>query len=203
MRKTRHLEMPDRGKDKVFLIREMSALSFETWLLQAGEILSGKPDELFATADTLSRQGITVLLRTGHASLPSLLSGLLHCCSLQEHERKIPLASDDVIDRYIDDVRCLFLLRRAGLNLHLQFLATRRPLLFPKEQAFRRAMKATTYARPVNVPAVVGTLINQGMASLGELEERYSFEDALDMIELLNVRNYNQWATNETAKQRR
>jgi len=202
MRKIGHLEIKDRGKDKIFLIREMPALHFETWLMGAGTILSGKPDELFATADTLSRQGITALLRTDYETLRPVLAALLGCCSLHEDGREIPLVLDD-IDQCVDDVRCLFLLRRACLELHLRFLGERHPLLLPKEAAFRRALKANTYARPANVPAVAGAVIDQGMASLGELEEHYSFEDALDMLELLNVRNYNHWAANEAAKQGR
>ena len=205
MRTSRSLNIRDRGKDKSFLIREMPALSFEIWLMQAGAILSGKPEDLYATADSLSRRGASALFRTDYETLRPLLAALLDCCSLRENGRDIPLTSDDAVDHCIDDVRCLFLLRRASLELHLAFCAggARRALLLPRESAFRKAVDARTYARPANVPAVAGALVSQGMASILDLQTHYGFEDALNMLELLNVRNYNQWAADDAAKRGR
>lgn len=38
------------------------------------------------------------------------------------------------------------------------------------------------------------------LATLHELETVYSFEDALDMAEIITVQNYNEWVAMEAAK---
>lgn len=45
----------------------------------------------------------------------------------------------------------------------------------------------------VNISATMGIIISRGMASLKELEEYYSFEDALNMAEIILVNNYNEY----------
>jgi hypothetical protein len=96
-------------------------------------------------------------------------------------------------------------LRRAALRLNLRFYAAgaRRRLTLPREWAFRNVLESRTFAKPVNVPGITGSVISQGMASMADMQSTYSFPDALDMLELLNVRNYNQWAAQEAAKRAR
>ena len=45
----------------------------------------------------------------------------------------------------------------------------------------------------VNVDPVLAMVVVEGLASLRELDEYYSYEDALNMAEILNVRHYNEW----------
>jgi hypothetical protein len=40
-------------------------------------------------------------------------------------------------------------------------------------------------------------LIAAKMATLRELQEYYSYEDGLDMLEVLTVQNYNEWVAME------
>ncbi len=42
-----------------------------------------------------------------------------------------------------------------------------------------------------------------GLATLHELQTVYSYEDALNLAEVISVRNYNNWADMEAAKARR
>lgn len=41
------------------------------------------------------------------------------------------------------------------------------------------------------------------MASLNELEVVYSYEDALDMAEIITVQNYNEWVAMDVAQKER
>jgi hypothetical protein len=47
---------------------------------------------------------------------------------------------------------------------------------------------------------MAGALVGSGMATLRELQEYYSYEDGLDMLEILTVQRYNEWAAGESAK---
>lgn len=57
------------------------------------------------------------------------------------------------------------------------------------------------FADYVNVSSVIGVIVSRQLASLKELETYYSYEDALDMVEIITVGNYNEWAAAEGAKQ--
>lgn len=43
-------------------------------------------------------------------------------------------------------------------------------------------------------------IVARRLATLHELETVYSYEDALNMAEVLTVQNYNEWAAMEAAK---
>jgi hypothetical protein len=43
-----------------------------------------------------------------------------------------------------------------------------------------------------SVNGFVGVVISQGMATLYELQTIYSYDDLLDMVEVIAVNNYNQ-----------
>ena len=44
-----------------------------------------------------------------------------------------------------------------------------------------------------NVPKICGALIAAGLASMEELKERRSLEEAYELLEILEVRNYHAW----------
>ena len=48
---------------------------------------------------------------------------------------------------------------------------------------------------------LIGVLIARDKATLIELQTVYSFEDALNMAEVITVQNYNEWVATEAAKQ--
>ena len=43
-------------------------------------------------------------------------------------------------------------------------------------------------------------IINRKLATLHDLQTRYSYEDALNMAEALAVQNYNEWVAMETRR---
>ena len=202
MRETRTITITDRGAPKTFIIREMPALAFEDWLNRAGQCLYGKdrtkePNPM-APGRALYMSG-PGLLYLAHGGL-ALLRELESCCSVPFEGEELPL-SPEFIEFYIDDLGTLLILRREVLKLHLRFLAegARQELTLPREWAFRKTLKERTFAKPVNIPGITGSVISQSMASMADMQNTYGFTDALNMLELLNVRNYNQWAAQEAA----
>jgi hypothetical protein len=49
-----------------------------------------------------------------------------------------------------------------------------------------------TLAYCVNVPLSIAAVISSEQASLRELEEYYGLEDVYDMLEIVEVKNYNE-----------
>jgi hypothetical protein len=47
---------------------------------------------------------------------------------------------------------------------------------------------------------MAGVIISRNMATLKELETYYSYEDALNMLEVITVNNANEWLAYEEAK---
>lgn len=47
---------------------------------------------------------------------------------------------------------------------------------------------------------LVGALVSNNLATIKELEKYYSYDDALDLLEVLRVKNYNEWAALEIGK---
>lgn len=47
---------------------------------------------------------------------------------------------------------------------------------------------------------MVGVIISRNLATLHELQTVYSFEDALDMVEIIDVQGYNEWVAMEDSK---
>ncbi len=48
----------------------------------------------------------------------------------------------------------------------------------------------------------MGVIVARRLATLHELETVYSYEDALNMAEVLTVQNYNEWAAMEASSRR-
>lgn len=51
-----------------------------------------------------------------------------------------------------------------------------------------------------NVPKICGALVGARMATLAELKTVYSLEDAFMLFEILQVKNYNDWAVQAQSK---
>lgn len=44
---------------------------------------------------------------------------------------------------------------------------------------------------------MAAALVGRGLATMRELETYYSYEDALNLLEILQAQSYNQWAAAE------
>lgn len=51
-----------------------------------------------------------------------------------------------------------------------------------------------------NVSNLVGVIVRHQLATLHQLQTVYSLEDALNLLEIITVQNYNDWAINEESK---
>ena len=88
----------------------------------------------------------------------------------------------------------------AGDQLRFFYEDRRTPLRLPRQGAWRNSGRKNGFAEYANVSGLTGTLIASKLATLRELQEYYSFEDGLDMIEVLTVQNYNEWMATESGK---
>ena len=202
------LSFNDHGTRRLFAIRQMRALPMEKWLERAVKIL---PQEQTANASPMDlavrilERGLIALACAEPEISGPLMEDLLRCCSAVDPDTgaRTPCSSR-AINQQVDDVRTLLQLRAASLRCNMSFVFEegRRELTLPKESAFRRAAEERTYARTVNVPQVTAALISQGAASLHDLRSTYTYGDALDLLEILNVRNYNYWAGAEAAERK-
>ncbi len=50
------------------------------------------------------------------------------------------------------------------------------------------------------MPNLFAPLISRRLATLHELETVYSLEDALDLMEIVTVQNYNEWLAMENGR---
>lgn len=205
------VSLEDGGRKVTFGIRKMPALRMEAWLTRAAEVLppelarpvAGSPTAL---AELILRRGLLALACGGGDGARRLLDELMACCMLKDPESGLDVpCTPAVIDEWLGNVRTLLRLRQAALLVNLSFAmdGARKTLVLPREAAFRRAAAEQTQARTVNVPQVCAALISQGIASLNDLRNIYSYTDALDLLEVLNVRNYNLWAAAEEARRKR
>jgi hypothetical protein len=63
-------------------------------------------------------------------------------------------------------------------------------------------MRDEGYAVHANLSELTGGIVARRLATLHELQTVYSLEDALNMSEVITVRNYNEWAATEAVKRR-
>jgi hypothetical protein len=52
------------------------------------------------------------------------------------------------------------------------------------------------------MPAIIGVVISEKMATLIELQTIYSYEDMEQMYEVICVNNYNEWRMQEEARKK-
>lgn len=205
------ITLEDGGRKITFGIRLMSAFEMESWLVRVADILP--PEQTgplmanpTALAALILQRGVLALACADREGTAPLLEELLRCCTVMDAQTGAAIpCSSETINEHIGEMRTLLLLRSAALRTNLAFAhqdARKIPTL-PRSAAFLRATAEQTYARTANVPQVTAGLISAGMASLHDLRTIYTYADALDLLEVLNVRNYNQWAALEAAKHRK
>lgn len=58
-------------------------------------------------------------------------------------------------------------------------------------------MKVTGLATFANAPRICGTLIAAGMATMSELKGSLTLEEAYQLMEILEVKNYHSWLASQ------
>ncbi len=134
MRKELEITLQDRGKDIVFVIKEMPALQLEKWLMKALLALCGSRNfEAQSTSkghtkttkellDSLFEgRFLEVFCNTECSEIEPLLDELLTCVQ-RRVDNGLMQVNSNTIESYIEDVRTLFNLRMEVLKLNLDFL---------------------------------------------------------------------------------
>lgn len=75
----------------------------------------------------------------------------------------------------------------------LGFFAGRRKVRY----GVRRPSNVAGLVEYANVPAIVGTIVSSGKATLHELQTVYGVQDAYDLLEVINVDLYNERVARE------
>jgi hypothetical protein len=194
----------DREQKLRFRIRQMSAMQLEQWINTAFALLPGDTPA-FSDLQRLFMGNLShVFGHIGYDQVRPLSDALLDCCTLitDEGERS---CDPEFLETCVEDVRTLHELRGQALCLNMGFLETggRKQFLLPQQTRYRNAVSKRGRAGYANVSGLMGTIVSRGLATLHELQSIYSFEDALDMSEIIMVQDYNEWAEMEEAKRRR
>jgi hypothetical protein len=64
-------------------------------------------------------------------------------------------------------------------------------------------MSKASLVEYANVSNLVGVLVGEKLATLHQLQTVYSLEDAFNLLEILTVQNYNQWAVRDHEETKR
>ena len=126
MRKEKTITLDDRGNKLTFKIREMSATDCEFWILRAIKVLGvagvkvpGGAD-LAAAARYLIAHTQEVMSALNVGDVRELLDDLLKTCSRVVGKMEEP-CSAETVNEYNEDVRTLWALRMAALEVNFGF----------------------------------------------------------------------------------
>lgn len=73
---------------------------------------------------------------------------------------------------------------------------------YPDRLSWEADCRLEGAAEAANVDRVVAAVVGEGLATLCEMQTVYSYEDALDLAEIIGVRRYNEWAAAKEARKR-
>lgn len=206
MRKEEIITINDRGNELTFRIREMPATQLEGWLFRVGTALAStgfaKTEDIADGIDTtkyianfLVKDGLRFLGNLDYEKVVKPLVDDLYSCVEQKVGEAYLAVTADNIDSKVEDIRSLFAIQKAVITLHLGFsdLAEPQPPRNPQPRGFRAAQTA-------NCSPLFAPLIINHYATLYELQTVYDYEDALMMLECMQVDSYNQWALQQAAE---
>lgn len=148
MRKEKIVTINDRGQNKTFKIKEMSAREAEDWILQFGQVLvsTGLVEKAIVVNDSgsvamefgklIATSGIfKALASLDYKKAKSLYDRLLDCCSLVVNGAMDQKLTDDVLDGLVEDVKTLFLLKKESAELNFDFFSDVFRLITPPSEA--------------------------------------------------------------------
>jgi hypothetical protein len=132
MRKEKTITLDDRGNKLTFKIREMSATQTEYWILRAIKVLGAAGvklpggADLSAAARYLLAHSQEVLADLNVADVRDLFDDLLKTCTRVMGKVEEPVTPESV-DDYIEDVRTLWSLKMAALEVCFGFFGNANP----------------------------------------------------------------------------
>ena len=207
MRKEEIITINDRGNELTFRIREMPATRLERWLILVGKALASTGfakdvdiadgmDTTKVIADILMKDGLRCLGNLDYdKTVKPLLDELYTCVEQKVGEAYLAVTADN-IDSKVEDIRSLFAIQKAVITLHLGFFG----IGGASGSAKSPSPEASRGAQTANCSPLFAPLIINHYATLYELQTVYDYEDALMMLECMQVDSYNQWALQQAAE---
>ncbi len=139
MRKESEIILIDRGRELLFIIKEMPASKLEKWLMQVVLLLSKSENQLNEYADSniisnlLTKKGLSLLSSIDFNKAEPLLDELFSCVHRKVDNALIAVTPQN-IDTFIEDVETLFRLRLEVLKLNLSFFIQENHLTTQKQK---------------------------------------------------------------------
>ena len=218
MRKEKIIALLDDDKKLHFHLRQMSAFDFENWLRRLGHILRRAGldippgQEVQASSEALVRGNFRVpvgVFAAGTDKPTALMCEmLLSCAHIDNTGRRTPL-TPDVAENLVDRMSTLLGLYAEALAFNLDWALadpedtpSLAPLNLPQETRYKQAQARKSYsARPL--AGTCEALAISGLATMKELKNDYSFRGALELIRVLNIKNYDAWLSMDASQVQR
>lgn len=139
MRKENIITLNDRGNNLTFKVKEMSAMQLERWIVRALLLLAGtglfegvKSQNDMGTmiqraGAEFGTKGLSMLGAVDIEKAEPLLNDLLACCWYRNDKGGEFQLTPETVDGIIEDVRTLFELRKAALQVNFDFFAPAAP----------------------------------------------------------------------------
>ena len=179
------LKINDAGHDMTFVIEKMSAFKAEGWLIRAG-LLLGR--EAITAEGVKDYRGLVAAL----CKVARLLQGARREPEEERDRRRHDSVAVDAPDP-----------SRGGAQGELRFFAERKPVQLPRWAGFRADCEGVRgVASYANIPPLAGRLISARLASLAELKTVLTYEDAVNLDEVLLLDNYHKWLAAKQAEEK-
>lgn len=126
MRKEKLVTFEDRGKQLTFKIREMDAVSLESWIIRAIMCLAESGADIPADGGIegigryLRSNGLGALAKIDYSKAKPLLDEMLMCC-YRVIDKTLEQVTPESAIAYIEDVKTIFQLRLEALKVNLDF----------------------------------------------------------------------------------
>ena len=188
------LKINDAGHDMTFVIEKMSAFKAEGWLIRAGLLLGREAITAEGVKDY--RGLVAALCKVEYEKAAPLLDELLQGARRETEEERDRRRHDSVAVDAPDP-------SRGGAQGELRFFAERKPVQLPRWAGFRADCEGVRgVASYANIPPLAGRLISARLASLAELKTVLTYEDAVNLDEVLLLDNYHKWLAAKQAEEK-
>ena len=107
----------------------------------------------------------------------------------------VSLETEELIDHYLPDWEVMGELIDIAANYNFGFLENWKPVRFPAAMAGNYNASECRYIDPI-----FSTLISSGSATLLQLKQDYSLEEAFQLLEVLTVSRVNEYKAREASK---
>ena len=208
MRKEVFVTLQDGGNDVMFRITQMPAMQQARWTSKAlimlaatGVVTNLNMFEVDKLQKQFEKDGIKMLVdligKLEYEKVEPLLNELLACCAHvpdKTNRNFVVNVTADNLDSVIGDFQNVYKLAIEAFKVNFTSSAAGSPPPDPETSGYN------FYEAYVNVNGMAGVVISRRLATLHELETVYSYEDLLNLYEIVYINNINEHRAYEEAK---